>query len=143
MNLLCFKKKVIKLSISKDDAVQILRRHIQHRFIRDTVHEDSFQLHVCVARTANRAFLTLYMKGTLVECEHGVKVSYAIRPTYLAILFSAVLFVTLLEGFLKLCINKGDILYLLIGLIINLVFHGSIIWQEHICLQRFESWLTI
>ena len=64
-------KKDIILPISKKEVIEILNRHIQNRFIGDTVHEDGFQMHMCVAQTANRAFLTLCIKGTLAECDHG------------------------------------------------------------------------
>lgn len=137
-----FQKKVIMLPISKKEALQILNRHIQRRFIRDAVQEDSFQLHTRVARTDNRAFLTFYTKGTLTEDEHGLRVSYTIRPTYLAVLFSAALFATLLEGLLKLCVGTGNMPYALIGLTLNLIFQGSIAWQERVCLQRLNRWLA-
>ena len=92
--------------------------------------------------TPNRAFLTFYIKGTLAEDEHGLRVSYTIRPTYLAVLFSAALFATLLEGLLKLCVGTGNMPYVLIGLTLNLILQGSIAWQEHVCLQRLNRWLT-
>lgn len=133
-------RKTLTLQISKEEAVQILNRHIQHRFIGDAVHEDGFQLHVCVARPANRTFLTLYIKGTLTECDYGLKISCTIRPTYLVILFGGILCATLLEGFFKLCAGAENTSYVLIGLIFNLAFQGSIAWQERICLQRFNSW---
>ena len=135
-------KKDILLPISKKEVIEILNRHIQNRFIGDTVHEDGFQMHMCVAQTANRAFLTLCIKGTLAECDHGLRVSCTIRPTYLAILCGGVLCATLLDGFFKLCAGVENAPYVLIGLILNLVFQGSIAWQEHICLQRFYNWLT-
>ena len=96
-------------------------------------------MHMCVAQTANRAFLTLCIKGTLAECDHGLRVSCTIRPTYLAILCGGVLCATLLDGFFKLCAGVENAPYVLIGLILNLVFQGSIAWQEHICLQRFYN----
>ena len=99
-------------------------------------------MHMCVAQTANRAFLTLCIKGTLAECDHGLRVSCTIRPTSLAILCGGVLCATLLDGFFKLCTGVENAPYVLIGLILNLVFQGSIAWQEHICLQRFYNWLT-
>ena len=46
------------------------------------------------------------------------------------------------DGFVKLCTGVENAPYVLIGLILNLVFQGSIAWQEHICLQRFYNWLT-
>ena len=124
-------KKDIILPISKKEVIEILNRHIQNRFIGDTVHEDGFQMHMCVAQTANRAFLTLCIKGTLAECDHGLRVSCC-----------RVLCATLLDGFFKLCAGVENAPYVLIGLILNLVFQGSIAWQEHICLQRFYNWLT-
>lgn len=137
-----FRRQVIISPISKQEAVQILNRHIQRRFIRDAVQEDSFQLHTRVARTDNRAFLTFYIKGTLTEDEHGLRVSYTIRPTYLAVLLSAALFATLLEGLLKLCVGTGNMPYALIGLTLNLIFQGSIAWQERVCLQHLNRWLA-
>ena len=137
-----FQKRVVMLPLSKEEANQILSHHIQRRFIGDAVHEDGFQIHVCVARASNRAFFTLCMKGTLTECNRGLRVSCTIRPTYLTMLFCGALCATLLEGFFRLCAGARNTPYVLIGLVLNLVFQGSIVWQERICLQRFINWLT-
>lgn len=136
-------KRTILLPMPKAKAAQILKNHIQHRFIRDAVCENIFRLHICVARTANRAFLLLDIKGTLEEYDHGTRVSYIIRPTYPAILVALLLFVTLLEGLITLCIGTGSAVYTLIGLLLNIVYQGSILWQEHTCMKRFEGWFVI
>lgn len=134
-------QKSISVNIRKSEAEGVLVSHTPNWFLKKTISGDTFILPMLVARTGNRMFMQLYIEGVLTENDGQTTIHCRIRPFYPAFFAAAVFFTAFMESLYHVMITPRNALPFFLGtLLINILFHGSIRWQEKVCLERFDKW---
>lgn len=99
---------------------------------------DRFKLYKSVSNSNNRSVFLFVFDGTIHSTEQDTLVLYSIRPSLPVLLTSVFLLSALVSGVVQLLCGAKSTAFVVVGIVLNVLFNGIVMWQEIVCKEKFE-----
>lgn len=134
-------KNTLLLNCSLDRIEETVKRFAPFDPLAAYAPQGKFKMHKAISRRDRRMFCLFTIKGNYELVENRIKLSYTIFPVWWEWIVSIVLAIIWLSSIFMSFTNKIAI-YAVIGFsALNILHSINIIWQMHVCKNKFERFL--
>lgn len=120
------------------DTIKKLSNQIRIFLPRGFVCANRFKLYKSVTNSNNRSVFLFTINGTFHSTEQGTLIVYSIRPSFPVLFASAFLLLALTSGVVQLLCGAKSTAFVVVGMVLNILFDGIVMWQEIVCKTKFE-----
>jgi len=129
------KKQVIMSSLSVEQIRKIIENQTQSSLFSAFHKDNTFRLYKTLSKKPYGYFY-FRIDGEIIPNDRTPRIKYTLRPVLAVTLTSIVLLYSLLDGIISLLTGNDSSLYVVLGLLFNVVFNTLVLTQ----MKEHNSW---
>ena len=126
-------KKQFTLQTKIPNVVETLHRYVGNVVPYGYVNESAFRIYKSNRNTPKKLAALFVVSGTISSTNDKVKITMKVRPFVLAFIAAGIFAIALILGLYTLVFNHGSFMYVVLGVVFNLLFHLNLALQMWEC----------
>ena len=128
-------KKRLTLQTTIPNVVATLHKHIRNIVPYGYVNESAFRIYKSNRNTPKKLAALFVVSGTISSTNDKVQITMKVRPFLPVFIAAGIFAIALILGLYTLVFNHGSFMYVVLGVVFNLLFHLNLAWQMWECVS--------
>ena len=133
-------RRNLEIDLPEKEINKLLSMQIRDLLPFGYVNESKFRLYKTALSSGHRIRSLYILTGTVNKCSDHTVVRYTLRPPIPKIVMLCIMFYTLVDGVVRWINGANNEMFLLIGLVVNILVILIVIGEEQQCIERFEKY---
>lgn len=127
--------KQFTLQTKIPNVVETLRRYVGNIVPYGYVNESAFCIYKSNRNTPKKLAAWFVVSGTISSTNDKVQITMKVRPFLPVFIAAGIFAIALIFGLHTLVFNHGSFMYVVLGVVFNLLFHLNLAWQMWECIS--------